>query len=49
MEKAKKLIVEYNLPIQKVAEMTGYVDIAHFYKMFKRYFGTSPGRIREDE
>jgi two-component system response regulator YesN len=49
MEKAKKLIVEYDLPIQKVAEMTGYVDIAHFYKMFKRYFGTSPGRIREDE
>jgi two-component system response regulator YesN len=47
MKKAKSLIVEYNLPIQKVAEMTGYLDITHFYKMFKRYYGTSPGKIRE--
>lgn len=47
MEKAKSLIIEYNLPIQKVAEMTGYLDIAHFYKMFKKYFGTSPGKIRD--
>ncbi|MDF2941527.1 MAG: hypothetical protein K0S01_385 [Herbinix sp.] len=49
MNKARSLIVEYNLPIQRVAEMTGYIDITHFYKMFKKYFGTSPGRIRESQ
>jgi two-component system response regulator YesN len=48
MNKAKSLIVDYNIPIQKVAEMTGYLDIAHFYKMFKKYFGTSPGKMKEE-
>ena len=46
MEKAKELIVEYGLPIQAVSDMTGYLDIAHFYKTFKKYFGTSPGKMR---
>ena len=49
MLKAKSLIVEYRLPIQKVAEMTGYLDIAHFYKSFKKYFHTSPGKLRGEE
>jgi len=48
MEKAKQLIIEYNLPIQKAAEMTGYQDIAHFYKTFKKFFGNSPGKIKEE-
>ncbi len=48
MEKAKQLITEYHLPIQKAAEMTGYTDIAHFYKTFKKFFGNSPGKIKEE-
>lgn len=46
MEKAKELIVEYNIPIQTVLNMTGYLDVTHFYKTFKKYFGTSPGKMR---
>lgn len=48
MEKAKKMILEYEIPIQKVSDMLGYVDVAHFYKIFKRYFNTTPGKMRED-
>lgn len=47
MEKAKELIVDFGVPIQKVSDMTGYLDIAHFYKTFKKYFGTSPGKMKE--
>ena len=51
MEKAKELIVEYHIPLKKVPEMVGYVDVPHFYKSFKRYFGITPGamkRLTED-
>lgn len=48
MEKAKKMILEYEIPIQKVSNLMGYVDAAHFYKTFKRYFNTTPGKMRED-
>lgn len=47
MEKAKELIVEYHIPLQKVPEMVGYIDIPHFYKNFKRYFGMTPGAMRD--
>lgn len=48
MEKAKIMILEYEIPIQKVSDMMGYADIAHFYKTFKRYFNTTPGKMREE-
>lgn len=48
MEKAKNMILEYEISIQKVSDMMGYVDVAHFYKTFKRYFNTTPGKMRED-
>ncbi len=47
MEKAKEMILEYGIPIQKVSEMVGYTDLAHFYKTFKRYFGSTPAKMRE--
>ena len=30
MGKAKEMILEYGIPIQKVSEMVGYTDLAHF-------------------
>ena len=51
MEKAKELILEYQIPLKKVPEMVGYMDVPHFYKNFKRYFGITPGamkRLTED-
>lgn len=46
MERAKVLLVEYNLPIKEVWRMLRFVDQTHFYKCFKRYFGMTPGEIR---
>ena len=46
MERAKELILDYKVPIKEVGEMIGYLDQAHFYKTFKRYFGKTPGEIR---
>lgn len=45
MEKAKELLIKYRVPIREVGEMVGYVDQAHFYKTFKKYFGRTPGEI----
>ena len=46
MERAKVLLVEYNLPIKEVWRMLRFVDQTHFYKCFKRYFGMTPGEMR---
>ncbi|QGQ93987.1 response regulator [Paenibacillus psychroresistens] len=47
MEKAKELIVERKLSIKHAAEMTGYADIAYFYKVFKKHYGFAPGELRK--
>lgn len=46
MEKAKELILEYKIPIKEVGSLVGYVDQAHFYKTFKKYYNQTPGEIR---
>ena len=46
MEKAKELILEKGLEIKNAAQMTGYSDLAYFYRVFKRYFGFTPGELR---
>lgn len=47
MEKAKELILQYHVPIREVSERVGYVDQAHFYKTFKKYFDMTPGEMRQ--
>ena len=46
MERARELILDYKVPLKEVGEMVGYLDQAHFYKTFKKYFGKTPGEIR---
>lgn len=48
MEKAKELICDLRFALKDVCEMVGYVDMAHFYKTFKRYFGKTPGNLRDE-
>ncbi|MDQ0878654.1 two-component system response regulator YesN [Paenibacillus sp. V4I3] len=48
MEKAKELIMDQRLAIKRVAELTGYIDIAYFYRVFKKHFGLTPGEMRKD-
>jgi two-component system response regulator YesN len=47
MEKARELITEYHIPLSKIPEIVGYVDTSHFYKVFKKYYGITPGAMRE--
>lgn len=49
MEKARELIVEHRLEIKHVAQMTGYADIAYFYRVFKKHFGLTPGELRRED
>lgn len=48
MEKARELIVIHRLAIKHVAELTGYADLAYFYRVFKRHFGLTPGELRSE-
>lgn len=48
MEKAKQLIVEHKLSIKHAAEMTGYTDLAYFYRVFKRHYGFAPGNFAKE-
>jgi two-component system response regulator YesN len=47
MEKAKELITTTTLQYKTIAEMIGYEDVSYFYRVFKKYYGTSPGKIRK--
>lgn len=47
MEKAKELVVTTTLQYKTIAEMVGYEDVSYFYRVFKKFFGQSPGSIRK--
>ncbi|WP_160720779.1 response regulator transcription factor [Bacillus sp. USDA818B3_A] len=47
MEKAKELIIESEVPLKEIGGLVGYPDLAYFYKVFKKHFGTSPGKMQE--
>ncbi|MBQ9252727.1 MAG: response regulator [Clostridia bacterium] len=46
IERAKQLLKDPSLRIHQVAEATGYADVAHFSKSFKKYTGQTPGDYR---
>lgn len=47
MKRAYELIAEYDAPLKEVGAMVGYYDLAHFYKTFKKYYGKTPGEVRD--
>ncbi len=47
IEKAKSLLVNEEIKINKVAELTGYYDYRNFCKIFRRETGSSPSEYRE--
>jgi two-component system response regulator YesN len=47
MEKARELIVEHKLSIKHAAEMSGFIDLAYFYRVFKKHYGFAPGELRK--
>jgi len=44
MEKAKKFIEENNVSVNKLCELTGYLNVSHFIKNFKSYTGFTPAQ-----
>ena len=47
MERARYLITEEEIEIKQVAYLTGYSELPYFYRVFKKYFGLTPGQIRQ--
>lgn len=47
MKKAVELIHEYKVPIKEAGYLVGYVDLAHFYKIFKHFWGITPKEMRD--
>lgn len=48
MRRAKLLLKQTDLPIERIADMLGYCNSSNFYKAFRRYFGTSPREYFKD-
>lgn len=48
METAHRLIVDDGVEIKETAFLVGYSELAYFYRVFKKYFGVPPGKIRHD-
>ena len=44
---AKQLLGDPALRVHEVAEQTGFADVAHFSKSFKKHVGCTPGEYRE--
>ncbi len=47
MDRARKLLLNTDLAIAKIAEQTGYLDTAYFIRQFKQLHGTSPHQWRK--
>lgn len=46
MKRAYALIAEHGVPLREVGAMVGYYDLAHFYKTFKKFYGKTPGELK---
>ncbi|WBX75738.1 AraC family transcriptional regulator [Tenacibaculum ovolyticum] len=46
IEMAARLLKQTNLNISEIADKTGFLDSSHFNKIFKKYTGNNPSRLR---
>ena len=47
VEHAGRLLMTTALPIKDIAERCGFASIEVFYRVFRKYRGTTPGNYRE--
>lgn len=46
MERAHALILQKQYEIRQISRIVGYEDNAYFYRVFKKYYGCTPGEVR---
>ena len=49
LHRAAHLLSDRNLTVSEIAVQTGYNDLFHFSKMFKKHFGVSPRKMRNQQ
>ncbi|BDD12478.1 hypothetical protein FUAX_49100 (plasmid) [Fulvitalea axinellae] len=49
MAKAKELLENEKLSVKEIAFATGFNDPSYFSRCFKKHFGYSPGRVKEQQ
>lgn len=45
--RARELLGDPDLPMARIADMLGFVDVANFYHAFRRWEGCAPGQFRK--
>ena len=48
LERARLLLAERHLSIDRIAGACGFADQSHLTRTFKRHFGTTPGQVRRE-
>lgn len=48
LNRARDLLVTSTLPVGMIAEQTGYPDALYFSRIFKKHFGLSPNKFRNN-
>jgi len=46
IKKAKQLLIDLSIKIHEISEMTGFNDVAHFCKVFRKLEQVSPNEYR---
>ena len=49
IQKARELLADPSIRIHEVAEATGFSDVGHFSRSFKRFAGCTPGEYRKQQ
>ncbi len=48
MQKAVNMLINTNFTVQQIAESVGFAGSSSFIKVFKKYYGVTPKKYRED-
>lgn len=48
MEKSCGLLLETDLPVEKISELVGVGDLKNFYVSFRKYFNCTPAQYRKE-
>lgn len=49
LAKAKEALINETLSVKEIASSVGYSDVYHFSKLFKKYYGCSPSKLKRKQ